>query len=141
VKIETLDELETAFKDWRAAKRHPREAIPAALLERARRAARVHSATAVWRATKVGRDRLGVGREALAKGRRRASGGRKASTQSAPAARRVPSYSRLDIGASSTVGGAFAEVETPLGLKVRFFSQSEAALGLLSSLCSAGGGR
>jgi len=43
----SLDGLKAAFDSWRSKKRHPREAIPGALLARARRAARHHGPAAV----------------------------------------------------------------------------------------------
>jgi hypothetical protein len=50
-KVESLDELKTAAEDWRSKKSHAREAVPADLLQRARRAIRVHGLGGVARAT------------------------------------------------------------------------------------------
>lgn len=126
---ESLTGLTTAFEKWRSRKRHPREAIPADLLRRACAAARRHGPAAVARATKVGRGRLKTGRSS--RGQRRAP---------APAAS-VPTYSRVEVAAAMGTPRPFAEVETPTGLKVRLFTQTGEALGLLSSLLGAGGPR
>jgi hypothetical protein len=118
-----LDGLTAAFEDWRSKKGHPREAVPAALLERARAAAREHGPAAVARATKVDRGRLKTGLRSRA---RRAM---------------VPAFTRVEVAASAGTTAAFAEVETPTGLKVRLFTQSDEAVGLLSSLLGMGGAR
>ena len=74
---ESLAGLKTAFDEWRRRKRHPREAIPANLVESARLAVRRHGPAAVVRATKIDRERLkGGGRAAAA----------------------VPTFSRLEFG-------------------------------------------
>lgn len=57
MEVESLAGLEAAFEAWRRGKRHPREAVPAVLLKRARQAARVHGPAAVSRVTKVDRGR------------------------------------------------------------------------------------
>lgn len=125
---ESLAELKAAFEKWRSRKRHVREAVPAALLQRARAAAGRHGPAAVARATKVARGRLGTG----------SSRGQK---RRAPGAS-VPRYSRLELAAPAAVTARpFAEVELPTGLKVRLFTETGEALGLLSSLLGAGGAR
>jgi hypothetical protein len=124
---ESLVELKAAFEAWRRRKRHAREAIPVDLLRRACAAARHHGPSAVARATKVGRGRLKTGR--------RGRGGRKA-----PAAS-VPTYSRLELAAPAATARPFAEVEMPTGLKVRLFTETGEALGLLTSLLGAGASR
>jgi hypothetical protein len=54
----------------------------------------------------------------------------------------APAYSRLQMPASTTpTSRPFAEVETPTGLKVRLFTDTGEALGLLSALFGAGGAR
>jgi len=58
---ESLAALKAAFQGWRSRKQHVREAVPAALLQRARAAAGRHGAAAVARATKVARGRLDTG--------------------------------------------------------------------------------
>lgn len=120
---ESLAALKTAFDEWRRTKQHAREAVPAPLLARARAAARRHGAAAVFRATKVDRERLATGH------RRR---GREAA--------KVPAFSRIALAPPAAT--AFAEVETSTGLKVRLLAPTAEALGLLSSLFDvARGGR
>jgi len=125
---ESLAKLKAAFEDWRSKKRYPREAVPADLLERARAAAQRHGPAAVARATKVDRGRLKTGRRVSRRGTK------------APAAR-VPAFSRVEFAAPATTPRPFAEVEMPTGVKVRLFTQTDAALELLTSLCGAGGAR
>ena len=125
---ESLVGLRTAFDAWRSRKQHPREAVPAALLERARAAARRHGAAAVARATKVERARLALGAKGPGEGEVTAAS--------------TPAYSRLEMPASTTpTSRLFAEVETPTGLKVRLFTDTVEALGLLSALLGAAGAR
>ena len=120
--------LKAAFEMWRSKKRHPREAVPAELVERARAAAQRHGPAAVDRVTKVGRARLTSGR----RGRR----------ESGAAVASVPTYSRVAVAApAAPTTQPFAEVESPTGLKVRLFTQTGEALGLLSALLGAGGAR
>jgi len=130
---ESLAELKTAFEDWRSKKRHSREAVPATLLRRARAAARRHGPAAVFGATKIERARLKTGTRSRA-------------DKSAPKqVARAPAFSRLDLAASATTttNAPFAEIEMMTGLKVRLYSQTGEALGLLSSLLGldAGGAR
>jgi hypothetical protein len=125
---ESLAKLRVAFAEWRSRKRYVREAIPVELVQRARAAARQHGSTAVYRVTKVDLSRLkDAGRSRVEK---RAS------------AASIPKYSRLDLTAPTTVTPRpFAEIEMPTGLKIRLFTEAAEALGLLSSLLSAGGPR
>lgn len=126
--VESLSGLKAAFEAWRSKKRHPREAVPVELVERARAAAHHHGPAAVHRATRVGRGRLATGGRG-----RHASGDAGAS---------LPRYSRLEVTAPvSPMALPFAEVEMPTGLKVRLFTETGEALGLLSSLLGAGGVR
>ena len=125
--VESLAGLTAAFKEWRSRKRHPREAVPADLLKRARQVARRHGPAAVARATKVDRSRLKIGSTS-----QRARGA---------AAARVPAFSRVELAAPVVAARPFAEVEMPTGLKVRLFTQTNEALELLSSLCGAGRAR
>jgi len=127
MEVESLAGLKAAFEKWRSKKRHPREAVPGDLLERACAAARLHGPAAVAHATKVDRGRLKTGR--------RSRGG-----SSVPAAG-VPTFSRVEIAAPAGPTRPFAEVEMPSGLKVRLFAQTDEAVGLLSSLLGAGGAR
>lgn len=128
---ESLVELGKAFAAWRRRKRHVREAVPEALMTRARAAARQHGSAVVGRATGVQRNRLVVVRA-----ERRGVVGRLAAVASI-----VPAYSRVEMAATAAPSSAqpFAEVEAPSGLKVRLFVESGGALGLLSALLGAGG--
>lgn len=131
MKIESLDELRTAFVDWRSRKRHARETVPHDLLERARRSIRVHGLGPVSAATKVGRSRL-VGAR---------SGRGQHSRRGRPRATRVPSFSRFQLAARPATNAPLVEVETAAGVKLRIFAQTAETLGLLSSLCGMGGAR
>ena len=125
---ESLVGLRAAFDAWRSRKQHPREAVPAALLERARAAARRHGAGAVARATKVERARLALSAKGPGEGEVTAAS--------------TPAYWRLEMPASTPrTSRPFAEVETPTGLKVRLFTDTGEALGLLSALLGAAGAR
>lgn len=55
----------------------------------------------------------------------------------------VPSYSRMALALPAATGGEqpLAEVETPAGLKVRIFTHTPEAVGLVSSLLVMGGAR
>ena len=127
---ESLAGLRDAFEAWRSRKRHAREAVPGDLMARARAAARRYGPAAVSRATRVQRDRLVVARP-----ERGQAGAGPMSL--------VPAYSRVEVAAPALPGPApaFAEIETPSGLKVRLFTESGGALGLLSALLDAGGAR
>jgi hypothetical protein len=48
-------------------------------------------------------------------------------------------YSRLELSAPAATARPFAVVEMPTGLRVRLFTDTSEALGLLSSLLGAGG--
>jgi hypothetical protein len=122
---ESLAELKAAFEKWRSKKRHVREAVPAELLQRARAAAVRHGWAAVARATKVDRGRLETERSRGEKRRVPGAG--------------VPLYSRVELAAPAVTARPFAEVEMPTGLRVRLFTETGEALGLLSSLLGAGG--
>lgn len=128
MKVDSLEELEAAFAEWRSGKRHPREPVPHELLERARRTIRVRGLGPVAKVTRIDRRRLGRSGTVLGKTRR----------GSRPS---VPSFSRLELAAPAATSRPFAEVEMPSGLKVRIFSGAEDAIGVLSSLCGIGGAR
>ena len=53
----------------------------------------------------------------------------------------MPAYSRVELVASTGLTRPFAELEMPSGVKVRLYSQTQEMLGLLSSVCGAGGAR
>lgn len=124
MKVDSLEELSAAFGKWRATKRHPREAMPEELVERARGTASVHGVRQVARMVRVDCRRL-----ERTNGARREEGRVTAAT----------GYSRVEmVGCGG--GGAFAELEMPNGVKVRLYSQTEQTTRLLTVLC-AGGGR
>jgi hypothetical protein len=125
VKVDSLQELKAAFAQWRREKKYPREAMPRALVERARRTASVHGVGRVARAVRIDSRHL---RESPRGTERNA-------------AAEVPSYSRVALVAPAPAAHPFAELEMPSGLKLRLFSQTPDALGLLASLCGAGGER
>lgn len=130
---ESLAGLREAFDAWRSRKRHAREAVPGDLMARARAAARHHGPAVVSRATRVERGRLVVVRPE----RGRAG---------PDAASIVPAYSRVEVAAPapaplSSTPSPFAEVETRSGLRVRFYTETGGALGLLATLLGAGGAR
>jgi hypothetical protein len=131
MEAESLAALKAAFDTWRrTGKRYTRDAVPADLLERARAAARYHGPTAVARAARVDRRRLEVARNR--------------SDEAATVAQNAPTYSRIEVAVpTATTTRAFAEVELPTGAKVRLFTGSDEALGLLTALLgvSAGGAR
>jgi len=131
MKGESLEEVKVAFEVWRSKKRHLREAIPAALMERARHAARRYGPAAVARATKVDRSRFKTA------GRRV----RRVGTRVPAAPARVPLFSRVELAPPTSAPPLFAEVEMPTGLTLRLFAPSEATLALLASLCGPGGAR
>lgn len=130
MEIETLTGLTTAFAEWRLNKRHAREAVPADLLERARRAARRYGPAAVARATKVDRSRLKV--EGTGRHERRGT--------RVP----LPTFSRVELaGPEPGPAGVrpFAEIEIADGIRVRLFTPTDDVLHLISSLCSSGAAR
>jgi hypothetical protein len=132
MKVDSLSELKAAFAVWRGRKRHVREAAPDELLERARRAAEVHGVKEVVRAVRVERARLF----------RRPRGQGSAVTRTAPAGPVVPAppaFTRLELMPPVVGARPIAELETPAGIKLRVFAESDAMLGLLSSLCGVGG--
>jgi len=136
MQIDTLDELEYAFAEWRRGKKHVREPMPEELLARARRATRGHGVTAVVRVTGVKRYRL------LRTARSQAKAPGAASTKPRSAPRSVPAFSRLDVSAPwATRPRAIAEVETGSGVTLRVFEQTAEMVGLLTAVCGLGGGR
>jgi len=137
MKIDSLDELKSAFAEWRRSKSHAREPIPEQLRARARRAAKKHGVTAVVRVTRVERARLLRSRAA------RIGAGRSTSASSKP--KDVPesaaTFSRLELSAPSAPRpGPIAEVETS-GVTLRVFEQTPEMMGLLSAACGLGGAR
>ena len=132
MKVDTLEELIAAFEGWRSKKRHVTEAVPSELRDRVHRAIDVYGLGVVARATKLEPSRLKAEH-----GRRTPSRTRKRSGTM------VPSYSRMELAPPTAVAErAFAEVETPAGVKVRLFGATAETMGLVTSLLAmAGGGR
>jgi hypothetical protein len=128
MKVETLDELKAAFADWRSKKRHLREPVPSELRRRAHRAIDVYGVGVVARVTKLDQTRLKSER-----GER----------ERAEAESMAPSFSRMELAAPAAAAAQdlFAEVETPAGLKVRLFTPTAQAVGLVRSLLATGGTR
>ena len=136
MRVDSLDELASAFAEWRRRKKHAREATPEKLVARARRAAKKHGVPAVVRVTRVDRSRLSgsesVGRKTRGLSRKKVSA----------AQRSAPTFSRLEVNALSAADPRpIAEVETGTGAKLRLFEETPEMLGLLSALCRFGGAR
>lgn len=132
MKVDSLSELRVAFAVWRRGKRHVREAVPEELLERARRAAEVHGVKEVVRAIRLERSRLF---------RRRRDERPPTGLTMPPALPGVPAFSRLELTPPASGAAPIAELETPAGLKLRVFGESNAMVGLLSSLFGIGSAR
>lgn len=131
MEVDTLVQLEKAYARWRRGKRYVREGVPKDLLERTHRAAAKFGDTAVSKAIKIDWRRLSK------KSANRTKINRK-NKSALPIV--LPTYSRVELQvASMPEERPFAELETPTGMKVRFFSAGPEALALLSSLCSGGG--
>jgi hypothetical protein len=136
MKVDSLDELRSAYAEWRKRKKHAREAVPDELIARAQRAAKKHGAKAVVRVTRLDRSRLFRSqpeRKAARSAQRREAG---------VGPRSVPAFSRLELEAPPTAGPrALAEVETVAGVKLRVFELTPEMIGLLSQVCGFGGPR
>ncbi|MEJ2238298.1 MAG: hypothetical protein P8X82_08385 [Gemmatimonadales bacterium] len=135
MKVESLDDLRSAFADWRKTKKYRQEAIPARLLARAQQCASRHGAREVARATGIDRSRLLQVK--IAPEVAEAGSARKASAT----VRRSPEYSRLNLSPPSVTRNPVAELETGAGVKLRLFEQTPEMLGLLRALCGVGGMR
>jgi hypothetical protein len=135
MKVDSLDELKSAFAEWRRRKKYAREAMPDELLARARRTAKEHGVPAVVRVTRVERMRLFRTKPA------RTTAHVSASTTPKGVPESVPTFSRLELSAPSTSrSGPVAEVETA-GVTLRVFEQTPEMMGLLSAVCGFGGAR
>ncbi len=133
MRVESLDELRSAFAEWRGRKKYVREPMPEELLARARRATEKHGVRVVVGVTRVERARLFPSRPAGSKG---------------PEERRkgepplVPTFSRLQLGAPSAPSPRpIVEVQTGCGVTLRVFEQTPELMGLLSAVCGLGGMR
>jgi hypothetical protein len=136
MKVESLEELESAFSEWRSRKKHVRERLPEELRARAQRATNKHGVTAVVRVTQVERTRLFrtvPGVQAKAAG--------ESSTKQKPVQVSEPTFSRVTLNAPpATNSRPIAEVEMS-GVTLRVFEQTPEMMGLLSAACSFGAAR
>ena len=138
MKVDSLDELKSAFQEWRRRKRHVRESMPQELLARAHRATKQHGVRAVVRVTRVERARLFRSRPAPG-ARVKAPGGR--GTKPKGVSGSVPTFSRLEVSApSAPKRRPVAEVETS-GVTLRVFEPTPEMMELLSAVCGFGGVR
>ena len=135
MQADALGELKHAFAEWRREKKHVREAVPEALLVRARRATREHGETAVVRVTRVERARLFRAARPHVKAPAPAS----TKPQSSPGS--VPTFSRLELSmpAPWSPRRPIAEVETRSGMTLRVFEPTPEMMGLLTAACGIGG--
>jgi hypothetical protein len=133
MKVDSLQELETAFAAWRSGKKYRRERMPQDLLVRAQRASKVHGVKAVVGVTRVERARLFGRGSGSAQPATRATG-RQAGT--------VPAFSHLTLSAPSAVSSArpIAEVERS-GATLRVFEATPELMALLSAACGVGATR
>lgn len=139
MKVDSLDELKSAFAEWRRSKSHAREPIPEQLRARAHRATKKHGVTAVVRVTRVERARLFRARPTRTTADRSTSASASRKPKGVPES--VPPFSRLELSAPSAPRpGPIAEVETS-GVTLRVFEQTPEMMGLLSAACGLGGAR
>jgi len=104
--------------------------VPDELLERARRAAEVYGVKEVVRAIRVERSRLfGCQRDERLP----------TALMIPPAPPAIPAFSRLELTPPTSGAAPIVELETPAGLKLRVFAESNAMMGLLARLCGMGG--
>ena len=106
--------------------------IPETLIGRAVRAAAVHGRGAVRAATHIPSRHLLNAPEA--RGQRTVRRGRRPKAS----AETVPAFSRVELSAPSTSSRPLAEVETPLGVKLRIFAATSETLALVNALCGKG---
>jgi hypothetical protein len=131
MRVESLDELRSAFAEWRGRKKYVREPMPEELLARARRATEKHGVRAVVGVTRVERARLVRSRPAGSKATEER-------TEGEPSL--VPTFSRLQLSAPSAPSPRpIAEVQTGRGVTLRVFEQTPELMGLLSAVCGLGG--
>ena len=135
MKVESLDELEAAFAEWRKRKKYRQEPIPERLLGRARRCTVNHGVRAVVLATGVERARLLQGKSVDKPAKPVQANN--ASARSRPR----PAFSLLQLGASSVRPGPVAEVDIDSGVKLRLYELTPEIVGLLGAMCGVGGTR
>ena len=129
MKVDSLQELETAFAAWRSGKKYGREPMPEPLRARAQRAVKAHGVKAVVRVTGVDRARLF----------RTGRGPAQPATRTKRGAQSVPEFSRLTLSAPSAASSArtIAEVERS-GVTLRVFEPTHELMALLSAACGLG---
>lgn len=136
MRVDSLEELKSAFAEWRRSKKHAREPMPEKLLARARRAAEKHGVKAVVSVTRVERARLYRTKPSRKKAQE--------ATSTKPKDGPVSTFSRLELNAPSAPSARIrpvAEVETATGVTLRMFEQTPEMMGLFSAACGFGGGR
>ena len=137
MKVDSLEELESAFAEWRRGKHYAREPMPEELRARAQRATKTHGVKAVVGVTRVDRGRLfrtRPGRPKVASASVR-SGKRKEVKES------MPAFSRVTLSAPSAPSPRpIAEVEKS-GVTLRVFEETPEMMGLLRAACGFGGMR
>ena len=159
MRLDSLDRLEAAFGKWRLRKRHVREPVPEKLMARARRVAAIHGVYAVAQAAKIDYCRLANGmtgatesagrsaprggdaaavRKSKRSPARRAKKTALAATRTKKGTAPVPSYSRIEFPAPETTARPLAEIETPMGVKLRVFTITPETVTLLSALSGPG---
>jgi hypothetical protein len=135
MKVDSLEELEAAFAEWRRKKRYAREPMPEELRARAQRATKRHGVKAVVRVTRVERQRLfgtqSEGAPAALAPRAMAKGVRGS----------APSFSRLTLNApSASSARPVAEVERS-GVTLRVFEPTPEMMRLLCAAWEFGAAR
>jgi hypothetical protein len=135
MKVDSLEELESAFAEWRRKKKYAREPMPEELRERAQRATKKHGVKAVVRVTRVERLRLfGTHPE-----RTKAALASRAKPKGVRGS--APTFSRLTLSAPSTSSARpVAEVERS-GVTLRVFEQTPEMMRLLCAACDLGATR
>lgn len=139
-RLKDLNDLETAFRQWRRNKQRVTERVPAALAEQVGLVAAAHGVPAVARVAGSAGRRIAL--QSL-RTQRRPQAKAAAPTASPPPPVSVPApplatsaYSRIQLPApqapapvrTQATATAVLEVETPQGLKVRVFSTEPGAL-------------
>jgi len=134
--VDSLNELKSAFVQWRSRKKHAREPMPEQLLACARQATKAHGVAAVVAVTRVERARLFRVKPAHTKGQALM----RTEPQGEPMS--VPAYSRLELSApAASSPRPIAEIETGSGVTLRVFEQTPEMVRLLSAMCGVGGVR
>jgi hypothetical protein len=134
MKVDSLEELESAFAAWRRRKKYVREPMPEELRARAQQAMKKHGVGAVVRVTRIDQRRL----------LRTRPGHLKASSVSGRSPKRkglkesVPAFSRVMLSAPSAPSPRpLAEVEKS-GVTLRVFEETPGMVGLLCAACGFG---